>query len=131
VGDYNYRTTFNLTGLDLTTADIAGRWLTDNNGLDILINGNSFGEITGTLDSTFSDFSIPIAFLLPGLNTLDFLVHNRSATVVSNPTSLIVQFTTATADPTTPSVDVPEPATLTLFGASLAGLWMVRRRRAR
>ena len=39
-----FRLTFDLKGLDPTTANIGGTWATDNTGLDILINGASTGN---------------------------------------------------------------------------------------
>ena len=40
-GEYVYRTTFDLTGFDPTTAMISGIWSADDRGIDILINGTS------------------------------------------------------------------------------------------
>src|SRR5688572_17791019 len=42
-GNYTYRTTFDLTGLDPSKASITGRWVSDNGGVDIIINGVPFG----------------------------------------------------------------------------------------
>ena len=58
-GDYTYRTTFDLTGLDPLTASISGKWATDNAGLNILINGHPTGNVTGPTDYGFlTPFSI-------------------------------------------------------------------------
>src|SRR5438045_7730593 len=46
-GTYIYRLTFDLTGLDYNTARIAGKWTSDNQGVDILINGQSTGQSHG------------------------------------------------------------------------------------
>lgn len=119
VGTYVYLTTFDLTGLDPATAVIAGLWATDNNGLDIVINGTPLGFITPFASFAFFPFAIPDSALFAGVNTLRFIVNN-----LGGPTGLRVQFTSATADP----IDVAEPATLALFGVALAGLGMVRRR---
>jgi hypothetical protein len=98
-GDYKYRTTFNLTGLDPTTAVITGQWTSDNAGTDILLNGASthnsqdgnFGAWAGTFTITgiFQD----------GINTLDFVVNNAGSSV--NPTGLRVELS-GTADPLPP-----------------------------
>jgi uncharacterized repeat protein (TIGR01451 family) len=75
-GVYVYRTTFDLTGLDPATAAINGRWASDNEGLDLQLNGASTGIShfgTGTF-AAFAAFSITNGFV-PGTNTLDFVVH--------------------------------------------------------
>jgi len=54
VGNYTYRTTFDLTGLDPTTAVLTGRWTSDNGGVDILINGVGTGI---SYDGNFGAFS--------------------------------------------------------------------------
>jgi|APLak6261658528_1056013.scaffolds.fasta_scaffold04819_1 hypothetical protein len=108
-GTYTYRTTFDLTGFDSKTASITGGWTTDNNGLDILINGISlvvFTTAPTSFESGFSAFSITSGFL-PGTNTLDFVVNN-----VDGPTALRVEVT-GTASP------VPVPAAVWLFGSGL------------
>ncbi|MGH9847417.1 MAG: CARDB domain-containing protein [Blastocatellia bacterium] len=72
VGNYSYTTTFDLTGFDPTKAVIRGRWITDNNGLDIKINGTSTGFTTPYgAHFTWHDFTIFSGFVA-GLNTLEF-----------------------------------------------------------
>jgi hypothetical protein len=44
VGAYDYRTTFNLAGFNPSTASITGQWSTDNEGVEILINGVATGK---------------------------------------------------------------------------------------
>ena len=39
-----FRTTFDLTGLDASTASLSGLWAADNAGLDIFINGAATGK---------------------------------------------------------------------------------------
>ena len=73
-GTYTYRTTFDLTGFASNTASITGQWSTDDDGLDILINGTSLGY-TNSSFSTFSQFLITSDFV-SGINTLDFKVNN-------------------------------------------------------
>lgn len=116
VGNYDYRTTFSLAGYDPTTASITGAWAVDNQGIDILINGVSTGQISGGFGST-TPFSINSGFV-SGLNTLDFIVYNGGG-----PTGLLVTMTGNAAE-------VPEPATLALLGMGFAGLGAIRRRKA-
>jgi hypothetical protein len=114
VGAYTYRTTFDLTGFVPSTTSITGGWTTDNNGLDILINGTSLGFTTGfsSFSSGFSALSITSGFVA-GINTLDFVVNNGGG-----PTALRVEVSSATASP----VSVPEPQTLILLTTGLVGL---------
>lgn len=119
-GNYTYRTTFDLTGLDPFTAAITGRWATDNPGLDIRINGVSTGLTNVTQYSAFTPFSITSGFVA-GINTLDFIVQEQGVV-----TGLRVQMT-GTAN----LAAVPEPATLAAFAALLVGgAGYVRRRKA-
>ena len=115
VGDYDYRTTFDLTGLNPLTASITGMWAADNYGFDILINGHSTGNTTGTPTSDsftlFHDFSIASNFTF-GINTLDFMVRNFSGPG-PNATGLRVEIGHATADPISASA-TPVPSTLVM-----------------
>ncbi|MGH9838433.1 MAG: LamG-like jellyroll fold domain-containing protein [Blastocatellia bacterium] len=76
-GLYIFRTTFDLTGLNPSTAMITGQWTTDNNGVDIRINGVSTGFITPfeAFSQGFFPFTINSGFVA-GINTLDFVVNN-------------------------------------------------------
>ena len=126
VGEYEFETTFDLSGLDPSTAELIGNWATDNYGLKILINGLSTGNTAGNpagVDGyhSWSSFTIDSGFVA-GLNTLDFIVENASGTT-GNPVGLRVEIS-GTAD------SVPEPASLMLLGAGLVALGVLRRRKA-
>ncbi len=118
VATYDYQTTFSLTGFSAASASITGLWASDNEGVDILINGVSTGQVTTSQFTAFTTFTITSGFVA-GLNTIDFIVHNAGG-----PTGVRVE-QTGTADANV----VPEPAALALFGMGAAMLGFARRRR--
>ncbi|BCS31923.1 hypothetical protein TBR22_A11260 [Luteitalea sp. TBR-22] len=124
-GTYVYRTTFSLAGLNHATASISGLWATDNEGLNIYLNGQARNFQSASY-GFFSPFVLNSGFL-PGLNTIEFHVNNGGG-----PTALRVQMN-GTADPIRdpdPDPDpAPEPATLAILGAGLAGVALRRRTR--
>lgn len=123
VGDYTFRTTFDLTGFDFTTAAITGGWATDNAGIEIRLNGVSkgFGHLAN-FTSGFSAFSLTSGFQA-GINTIDFVVNNASG-ATGNPVALRVEMT-GTAN------QVPEPEGLALVGMALLAAGVARRRTSR
>jgi len=124
-GQYTYRTTVDLTGFDAASAVIVGRWMSDNNGLDILVNGNGTGNTTAfeSFRTGYAYFTLDDHFVT-GINTIDFVVMNGTAPV--NPTGLRVEMT-GTALP------VPEPGTWAMLaiGLGLVGLGSARSRSLR
>ena len=60
-GTFIYSTTFDLTGLNPTTASITGQWITDDNGLNILLNGQDTGNTPTTVEA-IAPFSISGGF---------------------------------------------------------------------
>jgi hypothetical protein len=115
-GAYTFQTTFDLTGFYPSTAVLTGEWASDNCS-QIWLNGAYTGtEITpGACLSAMHPFTITSGFQA-GINTLNFVVNNTDG-----PTGLIVSISGTAAE-------VLEPATLTLLGCGLAGLWLLRRR---
>jgi hypothetical protein len=115
-GHYDYRTTFDLTGFDPSTAKITGGWTTDNEGVMILLNGHDTGNAPITsatqYSAGFAPFSIMTGFL-PGLNTIDFIVNNDGG-----PTALRVEMTGTAA--------TPLPSTAVAGMALLGGLGMMQ-----
>lgn len=119
-GNYDYRTTFDLTGFDPLTAIITGQWSMDDTAVDILINGVSTSA-TGSNFSSWTSFSVNSNFVA-GINTLDFVINNSGG-----PTGLRVEMS-GTAEPS-PTDGVPEPATMILLGAGLSVLSVIRLRK--
>lgn len=85
-GTYTYRTTFDLSGFDPTTASLAGRWMADNGILNILLNDVPT-VYSGGAFNFWSLFTINSGFGA-GVNTLDFIVVNGGG-----PTGLRVEVT--------------------------------------
>ena len=114
-----FRTTFDLTGLDPSTASITGSWATDDYGPDIEINGVSTGQISPGF-SSFTTFSITSGFV-SGLNTIDF---------VDLDVGVISGFRVGSISGTAAPQAVPEPSSLAMI-ISAVGLifgWRWKRR---
>jgi len=135
-GDYTYRTTFDLTGFIPGTASISGQWASDNNGLDILINGvstgNTHGDSRGVAYQFFKPFTISSGFVA-GMNTLDFVVNNFYDPIDPDspgPNGLRVELF-GTAERINTNSTIPEPTTLAIWGLGALGLAFYRRRTKR
>jgi hypothetical protein len=129
---YDYTTTFDLTGYDLSTVLISGGLAADNYVSVHLNSASSFFSlptvVTATAFNAWHAFSIDgnTAGLVAGLNTLSFHVTN-AGTTGSNPTGLRVEFNPQFQG-SLAAGDAPEPATVTLLGAGLLALGLFRRR---
>jgi hypothetical protein len=80
-GFYVYRTSFIIDTADATHSQINGRWASDNEGIDIRLNGLSKG-ISNMVSAAFTAFA--------GSNVIEFVISNGPAT---GPTGLRVEMT--------------------------------------
>jgi hypothetical protein len=115
VGNYYFRTTFDLTGLEPSTARISFQVAVDNDLPDVFLNGNP----TGLSFSGFGSFSSPMVLssgFVDGVNTLEFRSSNGGTT--PNPGGFRVEIISATADvqppPGTPPTITAHPASATI-----------------
>jgi|GEM_PF-2797079 len=80
-GDYDYETTFDLTGADLSKVRIEGRWASDGGGsaTGIRINGTLVPGSSSGGFSGFTPFVVQSGFI-NGVNRLTFRVRNPGTT---------------------------------------------------
>jgi hypothetical protein len=122
-GFYYYTTTFSLSGGPPYFLS-GGLWTSDNQGVNIYLNGHSEGQTNGGAFNAFIPFTLNNADFVTGTNTLIFTVFNE-------------QFPPPHASPTGLRVEglvtsVPEPAAIAVMASGLpilAGFFVVRRRR--
>ena len=94
LGNYDYRTTFSLTGMDPDTVALSGSVAADDH-VTIYLNGTQMAAMNFEAYAGWSAFAISSGFVA-GTNTLDFVVNNAGSS--SNPTGLNVQIS-GTAQP--------------------------------
>jgi hypothetical protein len=105
---YSVRTTFDLTGIELAGFSLDGFWISDNTGIDILVNGNSTGQtnsgahLGAPVDGPGNAFTLS-QFLVPGINEVDFVWQNIPH-IFSNPTHVRVQFESFTSGGAVPEL---------------------------
>jgi hypothetical protein len=96
VGEYVYRTTFDLTGRDTNTVLIVGRWASDNAGTAVFVNGKTVSVPVNTSFGGWLGFTITTnnAAFLQGINTIDFGIANGPD---AGPSGLRLEFTQTSA----------------------------------
>ncbi len=122
VGDYTYRTTFDLTGVDPAKFQLVGGWASDNVGLGIVLNGTSTGLQNTAQFPSLTPFTLTTGFVA-GVNTLEFIVNNApdpNNPEAPGPTGLRVDLKGYLTTGTTPS-----KPTLTIVrdGANVTVAW--------
>ncbi len=115
-----FRTTFDLAGLNPSTAVINGYWIVDNYATDIRLNGVSTGNPDG--GHSLVSFAINHGFVA-GINTLDFVVEDYGVMGAFRVTQI-----SGTALPGVVGT-VPEPTSMLIF--ALGALESARRARRR
>jgi hypothetical protein len=77
-GEFNYRTTLDLTGLDPSTALVSAQIAADNGIADIRVNGISTGISTPTTEGPFNPqpIKLPTNCWKSGLNQIEIIVTN-------------------------------------------------------
>ncbi len=129
-GYYDFTTTFDLTGVDLSKVSIQVRFESDDSVDNISLNGTALFASPLTPITTpgyfaFSDYytltSNP-TLLHAGLNSVSFRLFNYPTTTGTDPVALRAEFLTA----------VPEPSAWAMVGGlasvMLFGGWLRRRR---
>ncbi|HNQ87063.1 MAG TPA: immunoglobulin domain-containing protein [Verrucomicrobiota bacterium] len=91
-GNYTFRTTFDLTGYDLSKVRLSGGWAVDNGGVDIIVNGINSGIVNNNGFAYLTAFTLTEAMgIVAGPNEVDFVVYNAvDATWGINPMGLRV-----------------------------------------
>lgn len=114
---YTFTTTFNLSGLNLSTVTVSGYWAIDDSGT-LSVNGHQIASQSYGFYGSPTTFTIPTADLLGGVNTLT--INMGSDDDALNDGTILYATVTGSS--------VPAPAALLLFGPGFAALVLVRKR---
>jgi hypothetical protein len=126
VGSYTFSTTFDLTGFNPASAVLQFQFAVDNSLTSVKLNSTTF-TITGSNLTSLSAVQTINSGFIAGLNTITFNVTNAVGKASNaNPVGLLVDFTSATADP----AGSPEPATFGIVGFALVGLGALKARQS-
>jgi hypothetical protein len=128
--NYTYATTFNLDRFDVNSVSISGNWASSSSS-SIYVNGNylmsNYSTSAIQTYNTLSSFTVNNAtgFLLPGLNTLTFVVSNGSSTLATLPPNGLLVSMSGSAQA------VPEPSSFVLSSVAIAlsSVFAIRRRK--
>jgi hypothetical protein len=122
---YDYTTTFNLAGVDLSTVELLGKAASDNYILGVSLNGHEQSLSGGYSAWTTFDWN---QYFDQGVNTLVFHTQNLNGQSGSGgPTGLRVEMEFAPGLSDAPAV--PVPSAVWLLGSGLLGLASLRAQR--
>lgn len=116
---YTYTITFNLAGLDASSAVITGQWSAADEGT-MFLNGNEVSSSPSSGSGAFTGFSINSGFA-PGVNALTFAVPNTTGF-----SGLHVQIISSNVEQVSAA---PEPASVVLLGLGMLLATTHRRRK--
>ena len=123
IGPYSYSLSFDLTGLDSSTASLSGLFASDDSA-SVYLNGILLASTPPAGFSVFTAFTASSGFLA-GLNTLNFATYNTGG-----PEALGVANLTGSARALSGTVPaVPEPGTWAMMLAGFGMIGFAARRR--
>ncbi len=88
-GTFVYRTTFLLDTVDPTHAQLTGSWSSDNQGLNMILNGTNMNITNPGATTSLTPFTITNGFVA-GFNTLDCVITNLAGGG-NNPSAIRVE----------------------------------------
>jgi len=119
---YTFRTTFDLTGYDPTTASLSFTCGMDNNVDGVFLNGVAVGGASCQYHGLGAVQTISAGYA-SGVNTLDFVISGDQVT------DGFIYNTTGFSARALPTSSVPEPATYLMLATGLGAIGVIKRRR--